>query len=424
MTRPHVVIGTEVISRLVRFCADTGRQRLVVVADGNTWPVLGKAVEASLRAGGFQIRSVVLTGGEVVADADHILQVLLASGEGGADFVGVGSGTITDITRFVSHRTGGSFIVMPTAPSVDGFTSLGSPLIVHGVKTTALAHPPVAIFADLAVLSSAPRSMIAAGFGDMLGKHTSVADWRLGRLLWDLPYDAAIAERCLAAVRRCEEAASEIASGSQAGVRSLLESLLESGFCMLDFGNSLPASGAEHHFSHFWEMKLLREGKPGILHGAKVGVATIFIAALYEEIRSISRDALAVRLEQSRLPLKAEEIRRVREAYGPAADDVVAGQAGFIEMDETTYGQLKQKIMDGWDEIRDTAAHVPASARIAEMLRCVGGPSTMRDLGLPESDLDLAAGSALYLRNHFTVCRLARIVLQPERRFSARGVVF
>ncbi len=39
-----------------------------------------------------------------------------------------------------------------------------------------------------------------------------------------------------------------------------MEGLIEAGFCMLDFGNSNPASGAEHHMSHYWEMKLLREG--------------------------------------------------------------------------------------------------------------------------------------------------------------------
>ena len=410
MNRPMVVIGRNVTSDLVRFCGQTHRRRLLVVADGNTWPILGESAEASLRAGGVEVKSVVLTGREVVADAHAILQVLLACGGSCADFVAVGSGTITDITRFVSHRTGGSFIAMPTAPSVDGFTSSGSPLIVHGIKTTALAHPPAAIFAELAVVSSAPRSMIAAGFGDMLGKHTSVADWRLGRLLWDLPYDEAIARRCLAAVSRCEQAVSDIAAGSETGARLLLESLLESGLCMLDFGNSLPASGAEHHYSHFWEMKLLREGKPALLHGAKVGVATISIATLYEQVRKLSRTRLAAALKESRLPPRAKEIQRIREAYGPMADEVVKGQAGFIEMDEAGYERLKQRIMDHWAEIQGIAEQVPAPARMAEMLRRAGGPAAMRDLGLPDSDLDLAAENALYLRNHFTVCRLARIV--------------
>ncbi len=410
MTRPRVVIGRGVTSDLVRFCAETDRRRLLIVADANTWPVLGRAVESSLRRAGLEARSVVFTGREVVADAHHIVEVLLASDRSGETFISVGSGTITDITRFVSHRCGGAFVAMPTAPSVDGFTSAGSPLIVRGIKTTAPAHPPAAIFADLAVLSSAPRLMIASGFGDMLGKHTSVADWRLGRLLWNMPYDEAIAARCLAAVRGCEEATRDIASGSERGVRRLLEALLESGFCMLDFGGSLPASGAEHHYSHLWEMKLLREGRPAILHGAKVGVAAVSIAGLYEQVRQLPRARLAELLSASRLPSSQEETVRIRDAYGPMAPEVVKAQAGFIGMSAEAFEGLKQEILDHWAEIRSIAEEVPPPGKLAGLLRSVGGPASVAELGLSDSDLELAASSALYLRNHFTVSRLARII--------------
>ena len=198
----------------------------------------------------------------------------------------IGSGTITDITRFVSHRTGAAFISMPTAPSVDGFASIGAPLIVDGVKETIICHTPTAIFADVTTLAAAPRGLIAAGFGDMLGKLTSIADWRLGQLLWDEPYDEAIAQRTLTAVQFCIDNVESIGAASPEGVRKLLEALLESGYCMLDFGSSRPASGAEHHYSHYWEMKLLNEGRPAIYHGAKVGVATALVAEQYAQLRA------------------------------------------------------------------------------------------------------------------------------------------
>jgi glycerol-1-phosphate dehydrogenase [NAD(P)+] len=191
-----------------------------------------------------------------------------------------------------------------------------------------------------------------------------------------------------------------------------MEALLESGFCMLDFGSSLPASGAEHHYSHFWEMKLLREGKPAILHGAKVGVAAIFIAGLYERIKRLSPTVLSELLAASRLPSREEETRRITEAYGSMADEILRSQAGFIEMTEEAYDRLKLKIFERWSEIQDIAREVPEPQTMAEQLRCVGGPTTVGELGLSDSDLDLASGYALYLRNHFTVSRLARIVFQ------------
>ena len=75
--------------------------------------------------------------------------------------------------------------------------------------------------------------MIAAGFGDMLGKFTALADWRLGHLVWDEPYDERIAQRTRNALQGCVNRVEEIGIASEDGVRSLMEGLIESGFCMM-----------------------------------------------------------------------------------------------------------------------------------------------------------------------------------------------
>jgi glycerol-1-phosphate dehydrogenase [NAD(P)+] len=382
----------------------------LLVADGNTFAALGARVEKSLREDGCDVTSIVLVSDEVRADARHILRVLLACDRTDRTFLAVGSGTITDITRFVSHRTGSSLVVVPTAPSVDGFTSMGAPLIVEGIKTTAIAHAPLAIFANLETLSSAPPRMIAACFGDMLGKYTSVADWRLGSLLWGLPYNDGIAQRSLRAVQSCAEKVEAIAAATSRGVRILMEALIESGFCMLDFGSSVPASGAEHHYSHYWEMALLRDGKPAILHGARVGVATILAAGLYKRIRRLSGSQAADLLRRSRLPAREEEVRRIRAAYGRLADDVIATQDTFLSLSEVEFQKLKSRIQDRWPEIQEIAAQVPSPARLTELLAAVGGPTEVRDLGLTEYDREMVASSSHYLSAHFTVCRLIGIL--------------
>lgn len=70
---------------------------------------------------------------------------------------------------------------------------------------------------------------------------------------------------------------------TEEGIRILMTSLIESGIAMLKFGQSHPASGAEHHLSHFWEMEYLRRGSRALLHGAKVGVACAEISRLYHD---------------------------------------------------------------------------------------------------------------------------------------------
>lgn len=409
--RPQAVtIDDQAVAHLVDFCRTQQHTKLFLVADQNTYQVLGEAVEKALRQAGFDLKKVIFTNAEVVADAHHIMRVLVESDRQERTFIAVGSGTLTDISRFVSHRTKNVFISVPTAPSVDGFASIGAPLIINGVKVTVISHAPIAIFANLPTLTQAPKAMIAAGFGDMLGKITSIADWRLGRLVWDEPYDEAIAQRTIKAAQLCIDNAVAIGAGDPAAIRLLLEALIESGYCMLDFGSSRPASGTEHHYSHGWEMKLLRENRPAILHGAKVGVATTLVASLYKQIGQLSRQEIADRLEGSTLPSRDTEIAHIRAAYGALADEIIAEQAAFLNLDEAGYDRVKTKILQHWSEIQAIAAQVPDAQTVAGLLQQVHGPSTIGELGLTPAEQTLVEETSHYLRNRFTVRKLMRVL--------------
>ena len=250
---------------------------------------------------------------------------------------------------------------MPTAPSVDGFASLGAPLIVEGVKTTYITQAPRAIFANLDTLVTAPRAMIAAGFGDIMGKFTAAADWRLGHLLWDEPFDEAIAQRTAAVAQRCTEQAQAVGEGSPDGVHALMEGLIDSGFTMLDLGSSRNASGSEHHYSHYWEMKLLEEGAPG--HPAwGQGRRRHGPPQLYDCIKALNRQDVSDRLEASTLPTQDSEIARIQAAFGDMAPAIIAAQRPFLDLTEAAYA-LKQRIGDNWDEVLAIAAQVPPGQR-------------------------------------------------------------
>ncbi len=409
--RPLVVtVDTQALEHLVDFCRAQGRTHLFLVADPNTYAAQGAAVATALEAAGFDLKQVLLTSDEVIADGEHVFTVMRSLDQIERTFVAAGSGTITDITRFVSHRTRGQFISVPTAPSVDGFTSIGAPMIIEGVKKTVYCHAPIAIFADINTLCAAPQPMIAAGFGDMLGKYTSIADWRLGRLLWDEPYDESIAQRTLDAVQQCTDNAEGIGRAQPQTVRTLFDALVESGYCMLDFGQSRPASGAEHHYSHFWEMKLLHEGRPAILHGAKVGVATVLVAGLYDRVRSLTHAQVADLLEASNLPDGASELTRIAAAYGDEAEEVSRDQARFLDQTAAEYDAVKQRILDNWGAIQAIAAQVPPAEKVAQLLETAGGPSRIDQIGISAEERDMAIADAHYLRDRFTVRKLARVL--------------
>jgi glycerol-1-phosphate dehydrogenase [NAD(P)+] len=402
--------GNDAIETLLDFCQTKQFDRFLLICDRNTQAVLGERVEAAILGRGWDVLSVVLDGKEVVADEDYLTQVFFRSDAQSRLYIAVGSGTITDIARFCSHRSGNPFVVVPTAPSVDGFASLIAPVVKRGFKDTAYCQPPVGIFADIQVLCQAPQAMIAAGFGDMLGKFTALADWKLSSLIWDEPYHPEIAQRMHRALNACVNNADMIGDAQPSGITALMDGLVESGLCMLLNGNSRPASGAEHHLSHYWEMKLLRQGKPAILHGAKVGVGTVYISRQYEMIRGLSQVELVRRLKSIDLPNWEAERREIKAVFSDLSPQVELEQRRYWSLNGPDFEQLKEGISHNWGDIVSLAADVPNPDRIIELLNQVGGPADVGALGLSGEDESEALHFAHYLRSGFTVTRLGRML--------------
>ncbi|MBA3869687.1 MAG: sn-glycerol-1-phosphate dehydrogenase [Anaerolineae bacterium] len=408
-----IYVGSDATAKLLEYVATKGLKRFAIVSDTNTYKALGQRAEAALKGKGYDVTTIVLQDAEIHADEHQLIKTLIEAPLGDLTFVAVGSGSITDITRFVSFRTGRPFIGMPTAPSVDGFTSIGAPIILAGVKTTLICQAPIAVFADIDVLANAPQRLIAAGFGDMIGKYTSLADWKLGSLVWGEPYDAAIAKRTQAAIDNAVQHAEAIGNHTPEGVRALMDALIESGLCMLDFGASRPASGAEHHASHYWEMQRIKNHGQSMLHGAQVGYALSLVAEQYAKIRALSRTEAMNRLEGATLPSREDEVKNIQGGYGDMADDIVKEHAAFLNLTEADFDALKHRIADHWAEIEALAATVPAPEVITGLLRQVGAPSTASELGLAPAEVSPGFKYGHYLRNRFSVVKLSRILDVP-----------
>lgn len=346
---------------LAAFLSRSGYQRTLLVTDAPCLEAAGPAVLPGLEQAGIPMNTVILhpnAAGDVVADEASVVQVLLEIQRHSADAcVALGSGTIHDIVRYAAYTSRIPFLSVPTAPSVDGFTSKGAPLIIRGDKLTIPAIGPAAIFADLDILAAAPAPLIAAGFGDMLGKCTSLFDWRFGSLTAGEPFDPFVCEMTETALMACVNHAREIGSRTTSGIAVLMQALVESGIAMLIFGQSHPASGAEHHLSHYWEMDFIRAGRRQLLHGAKVGAACAIIADTYK------------RIAEEGLP---------RTQASPAEASHAAYEAAIAH----------------WPTVRQMIAALPDAQTIRSLLRDVHGPVGIEDLGIDSSLRDRALREA------------------------------
>ncbi len=410
MNELPVVIAPDAVPALIDYLRSQRIARVNLVADGNTWRVLGQRTALALAAAGVDVKPILLAGEEVTPDEQTVVELLLGAGRQQRPYLAVGSGTITDVTRFASYCTGNDFISLPTAPSVDAYTATGSSLVLRRLKQSVYSQAPVAVFADLDTLCAAPKAMIAAGFGDVVAKFTSVADWKLAALLWDGPYDDAVARRMAAARDRCMDQVALVGAAQPEGIYALIDALIEAGLCMLAFGGSQPAGQSEHYISHYLEMKLVREGRKPVLHGAKTGMATAIIARYYQQIRQMSRDEAAQRLAASPRPDRDAEIERIRLAYGDLAGAVITEQAPFLDWNEADYSRLKQRILDRWPEVQAVAAEVPSPDALTDLLERAGGTGDYRALGLGDQEMMMAEVYGHYVRNRFTVMKLSRVL--------------
>ena len=151
------------------------------------------------------------------------------------------------------------------------------PLIVDHMKTTYEAQVPYAILGDLAIIRNAPMNMIAAGVGDILGKYTCLCDWAVAHMLNGEYHCTAIEQLVRHSIATVTAGIANAKNRDAAAISSIMEALIYSGIAMSFAGNSRPASGSEHHLSHYWEMMYLFEGKKPVLHGTKVGIGTIAV---------------------------------------------------------------------------------------------------------------------------------------------------
>src|SRR5699024_9594226 len=187
------------------------------------------------------------------------------------------------------------------------------------LKTTFEARPARVIFGDLNIISQAPLHMIAAGAGDILGKYVCLTDWQLAHIVNGEYICPEIMELVKQSIQKVVDNAEFAAKRDKQAIAAIMEGLVLSGIAMSYIGNSRPASGSEHHMSHYWEMMFLLDHQQDPLHGTKVGIGTVAAVRLYEMLKEKQEQLIPVKDFSIDKTQWKQEIQR---AYGPAAPGV------------------------------------------------------------------------------------------------------
>ena len=237
--------------------------------------------------------------------------------------------------------------------SMNGYTSSISAVLSEGVKRTRPTHQPVAVFADVDVVRSAPPIMNQAGFGDLLSKPFSQSDWLLSHLLRGVPYSDEAARLLDGPWRDMLERADGMGTGDTLAINSLLETLLISGFSMAVAGTSAPASGAEHLISHYWDMEQHCHHEPVLaLHGTQVGIGTLVSAFTLNRLLELPQERLteAANLERS---WSAERLKPLHPKLTPPILSEMAIQLNKKTLDAASLRREIETLAAQWPEIKE-----------------------------------------------------------------------
>ncbi|CAB5127442.1 Glycerol-1-phosphate dehydrogenase [NAD(P)] (EC [Olavius algarvensis associated proteobacterium Delta 3] len=375
---------------------------VLCAADGNTWPAAGEAAVTMLRESGrpVDIHRVDPDSEPAHADRESVDALVIAiKGHRPAGLLAVGSGTINDICKSAATVTDCPLITVATAASMNGYPSAISALTDQGVKITEPCRPPVAIIADPEILSTAPARMAAAGFGDLLSKNASTADWLVGHHLFGeyfCGFSAAVAE------------AARINTNSPEGLSVLIEALLRSGLSMVLAGSSSPASGGEHLISHLWDMTAHWRGRSPALHGEQTGVATLISLGLYEKLLALDAGALRRRKESQPVAETPADFDAFIRKYFRDLADAVLPFARRKYLDGSALRQRRSNILSCWEKFRNAVGPVVIPAADSRShLRAAGALWRAADLGISREELTFAYRYARWIRDRYTVLDLA-----------------
>ncbi len=407
-----VSIGAGVIATVDDVFGQTfGDQPAVVVADGNTFAVAGAEVQRRLEEAGRLLVDPYLFPAKptLYAEYGNIEMLIAALRAHEAIPVAVGSGTVNDIVKRASHECDRRYMCVGTAASMDGYTAFGAAITKEGFKQTMTCPAPRALLADVEVLTHAPPAMTASGYADLLAKITAGADWLVADALEVEQINPQVWSLVQGPLREATGRPAELSAGELDAMEGLIEGLVMSGLAMQAASSSRPASGAEHQFSHLWEMEGLgHDLDPPLSHGFKVGVGSLAIASLYERVLERDLGDLDVGALRDAWPTRDQVEATVRANHTtPGLDEaaVTESLAKYVEPDELAH--RLELLRERWPQLRERLREQLISAdELRAMLRAAGCPTSPDEIGLGRAAFRETYSRAQMIRRRYTVLDL------------------
>ena len=403
----EVIVKEGALLELPRLMKQYSAKKVFLVADKNTYAAAGKAVAEIVENEKVKVAKCIFEEDALEPD-EHSVGRAIMYYEADCDVViGVGSGVINDISKIVANVAGKPYIIVGTAPSMDGYASATSSMTRDGLKISLPSKCADVIIGDLDVLCQAPAKMMASGLGDMLAKYVSICEWRIANLITGEYYCEDIAQLVREALKKCADNAAGLLKGDKEAVKAVFEGLVIGGVAMAYAGVSRPASGVEHYFSHVWDMRGVEFGIPVEFHGIQCAMATYHAVKLYELVKKQKPDYEKASAYVAAFDQSAWE-QTLRQFLGKGAEAMIALEKKEGKYRKDTHPARFQIIANNWDRILQIMdEELPSSAEIAKLLDTIGISKDLSAIGVDTECARTTFKATKDIRDKYVLSRLA-----------------
>ncbi|ADB30667.1 3-dehydroquinate synthase [Kribbella flavida DSM 17836] len=211
--------------------------------------------------------------------------------------VGIGGGTVLDVTKFAAARLGLPMVAVATNLAHDGIGSPISTLDNDAGRGSYGVPAPIAVIVDLDLIAQAPPRSVRSGIGEIVSNLSALADWEAAHSQHGEEIDGLAVSLARTSAQAVLHHPGSILE--ETFLATLAEGLVLSGISMVVAGTSRPSSGACHEISH--AIDLLHPSRRAF-HGEQVGLGAAFawflrgdLAAFHTTVDCLHRHGLPVR---------------------------------------------------------------------------------------------------------------------------------
>lgn len=399
-------VGKGAVNELADYIKKYGAKKAFLFADVNTYPVAGDKICSILSDNGIAYSKYVFNEKHLEPDEKAVGSAVMHYDTSCDIIVCLGSGVLNDISKIVARMTGNPYIIVATAPSMDGYASASSSMSMDGVKVSLNSKCPNVVIGDTDLLKTAPVHMSKSGLGDMLAKYVSICEWRISNIVNGEYYCPEVASYVKECLKKCTDNAAGLLKKDDAAIEAVFEGLIACGMAMEYAGVSRPASGIEHYLSHVWDMRGLYFGTPIDLHGIQCAIGTRYAIMAYEKLKTVKPD-LKKGCDYAESFDFAAYADHLREFIGGGAEAMIK-----LEEKEQKYNVEKhrarlEKIVANWDEIlKVMEEELPTFEEFEKIMDTIEAPKEVSDIGIDKAILSDTFKAAKDIRDKYVLPRL------------------